>query len=75
MTDSTISKKQLVMINRSGPAFNLSEISKAHAELDLGGAPRRIEDRQLTLPERIAFIIDITIHKNQPGSHNATIQD
>jgi hypothetical protein len=48
--------KQLVMVGRIGPAFSLSEIPAAHEALDRAGAPRALQGRTLTLPERIAYI-------------------
>jgi hypothetical protein len=44
------------MVAKVGPAFSLAEVTEAHQALDRAGAPRRIDDVTLTLPERIAWL-------------------
>lgn len=48
--------KHIVMIHKSGPAFSINEISKAHTELDLARVPRQLHGRNLSLRERIAYL-------------------
>jgi hypothetical protein len=52
----TETSKRLVMVSKSGPAFSVSEINAAHAELDQAGVPRFAGDIELSLTARIAFL-------------------
>ena len=62
--------KQVVLVGRVGPAFNLSEVQQSHANLDRCGVPRRLKGAALSLPERISYLAgmlttarDAAIHK------------
>lgn len=59
MTDSTT--KQLAFVARVGPAFDVKEIFAAHAALDSCDVPRRLNDRQLTLAERIQYLHNLLV--------------
>lgn len=50
------SDKRVMMIQRTGPAFSLDEINKAHTELDLARVPRQLQGRDLSIRERIAYL-------------------
>ena len=51
---TTSSSKRLVMVGKTGPAF---EIDAAHKALDITGAPRTSEDGQtLDLVQRIQWL-------------------
>ncbi len=45
--------KRLVLILKTGPAFDAEEIQAAHKALDEAGTPRMEDERTLTLSERI----------------------
>lgn len=48
--------KRLVMVVKSGPAFSVSEVEKAHKALDDAGVPREFGGMALLLPERINWL-------------------
>lgn len=58
MTDYTPKpQKQLVMVAKTGPSFNPSEVSEAHAQLDIAGAPRTDDfGRVMNLADRIYWL-------------------
>lgn len=53
--------KQLAFVARMGPAFDIKEIAAAHAALDLCDVPRRLNDKQLTLSERILYLNNLLV--------------
>jgi len=54
-------QRQLVMIQRIGPAWSVSEVDEAHSALDRAGSPRSLRGKTLNLPERIAWLHEMAI--------------
>jgi hypothetical protein len=55
------SEKLVCLIGRVGPAFNLDMMNAAQAALDSFGVPRRLEDTEMTIAQRICFLYGMLV--------------
>jgi len=73
--------KQVVLVCKSGPAFDLPSINRRQAEdaqqagfrLDRVGVPRELEGRVLGLDERVGWLIEQYDQVYAPGLHSDPI--